>query len=203
MRAFGGVAQGTGKTTTVTKLCVYVDRTNGGDSYGDVTLVPKYGHKTCIAGKRGPAGDSSVISWNKTVATPAAVTDNRYGAVAHFVDLAKVGPFTVRGYCSSGEGVQAITDVLSAQDSSSFAWDDNVYPGSFNSGDDRSASNPATGSPGSPGYATEYQNGEFSVSTADQKSAFTGFATNGVYLNGANGPACSFQGYIVVGTLAP
>jgi hypothetical protein len=42
------------------------------------------------------------------------------------------------------------------------------------------------------------QNGEFSVSTADQKTAFTGFATNGVYIQGPTGPACSFTGYLVL-----
>ena len=35
MRAFAGVAHTTIKTNTVTRFCVYVDRTNGGDSYGD------------------------------------------------------------------------------------------------------------------------------------------------------------------------
>ena len=61
-------------------------------------------------------------------------------------------------------------------------------------------SNFANGSPGSPGFVSDYQNGDFQVSTADQKTAFTGFASNGVYLNGADGPACSFQGYVVLET---
>jgi len=192
-----------GVTKTVSQLCVYVDRTHGGSSYGDLSVIPKYNHKVCIAGKRGPAGNSSVISWNKTVATPAGVGAKRFGSVSHSVDLAKVGPFTVRGYCSSPDGIGAVTDVLSAQDGSSFAWDDSVSAGSFNSGSDLKASNWAYGSAQSPGYATEYSNGEFSVSTADMKTAFTGFATNGVYLNGPNGPACSFQGYIVLEKAAP
>jgi hypothetical protein len=66
VRAFGGTAAV--KTKTVTKLCVYVDRRDGGDSYGDYSADPTYGNKVCITGKRGPAGDSSVITWNKTVA---------------------------------------------------------------------------------------------------------------------------------------
>ena len=161
-------------------------------------MIPKYGHQTCIVGKRGPAGNNTVITWNKTVATPSVIGAKRYGVAQHFVDLAKVGPFTVRGYCSSGEGVSATTDVLSAQDGSSFAWDDNVEAGNFNSGNDVVASNSANGSTNSPGFATEYQNGEFSVSTSDQKTAFTGFATNGVYIQGPEGPACSFIGHLVV-----
>ncbi len=198
MRAFAGTVRATAKTSTVSTLCVYVDRKHGGSSYGDLTLVPTYGHKVCIAGKRGPAGDSSVITWNKTVATPSVPTAKRYGVAAHFVDLAKVGPFTVRGYCQGGDGVRAVTNVLSAQDGSSFAWDDSVHAGTFNSGDDVQASNFASSASQLPDFATEYSNGEFSVSTANQKTAFSGFATNGVNLNGADGPACSFIGHLVL-----
>ena len=39
MLAFAGVAHGTAKTTTVTRLCVYIDRSSTGDSYGDVTVT--------------------------------------------------------------------------------------------------------------------------------------------------------------------
>lgn len=207
MRAFAGVAHHTAQTKTVTRLCVYVDRTHKGSSYGDYTANPKYGHKTCITGKRGPAGppgpagDTSVITWNATVATPAVIGAKRKGygvAQPHYVDLATVGPFTVRGYCESGEGVSAVTDVLSAQDGSSLAWDDNTYPADFNNGDDRQASNFANGAPGQPGIITEYDNGEFTASTGDQTTAFTGFATNGVYIQGAEGPACSFIGHLVI-----
>lgn len=199
MRAVAGVAHNTVVTKTVTKLCVYVDRKNGGDSYGDVSVVPKYKNKVCIAGKRGPAGDTSVISWNKTVATPSGPpAAKRGGPIGNFVDLAKAGPFTVRGYCATGEGIEAYTNVLSAQDGSSFAWDDTTYPANFNSGTNLHASNFAFGGPQSPAFVTEYTNGEFSVSTSDQKTAFTGFATNGVYIQGSEGPACSFTGYLVL-----
>jgi len=195
VRAFAGTTHVVTSMKTVTRFCVYIDRTNGGQSYGDVSVVPKYNHKVCIVGK---PGNSSVISWNKTVATPSSIGANRYGVALHYVDLATVGPFTVRGYCSSLQNVQAVTDVLSAQDGSSFAWDDNVHAASFNSGSVFPASNFASGSTQSPGFATEYSNGEFSVSTADQKTAFSGFATNGVYIQGPQGPACSFIGHLVV-----
>jgi hypothetical protein len=187
-------------TKNVTKFCVYVDRHNGGASYGDVSVVPKYKHQTCIVGKRGPAGDSSVITWNKTVATAPSIGATRAGtgSLANFVDLATVGPFTVRGYCQSGDGVGAVTRVLSAQDGSSFAWDDDSQPASFNNGNSLQASNFANGTSQSPSFVTEYQNGEFSVTTGDQKMAFTGFAANGVYIQGPEGPACSFIGHLVV-----
>ncbi len=196
-KAFAGVGRWMGTTTTVTKMCVYVDRTNGGASYGDLSVIPKYDHKTCIVGKRGPAGASDIVTWNATVATPSSIGSPRQGAT-HSVDLAKVGPFTVRGYCYSTEGVGAVTDVISAQDGSSFGWDDNGQPGAFNSGSDRQASNPAIGVPDSPDFAPERGNGEFSATTGDQKTAITGWATNGVYIQGPNGPACSFIGHLVI-----
>jgi hypothetical protein len=201
VRALAGTTHTKVVTKNVTKFCVYVDRHNGGSSYGDVSVVPKYMNKTCIVGKRGPAGDSSVITWNKTVATapaPPAAPRVGSGLLANDVDLAKVGPFTVRGFCSNNGSVQAQTRVLSAQDGSSFAWDDSTYPADFNNGSNVQASNIATGLPQSPSFVTEYNNGEFSVSTPDQKMAFTGFASNGVYIQGATGPACSFIGHLVV-----
>ena len=107
-------------TKTVTKYCVYVDRKDGGDSYGDLSAIPKYGHKLCIVGKRGskgstgapgPKGDTGAkgdtgdqgppgppgagtVTWNKTIATAGADFAN-----ANTVTLATVGPFTVTGYC--------------------------------------------------------------------------------------------------------
>jgi hypothetical protein len=207
VRAFAGTSHVTvTDTKVVTKFCVYVDRRNGGDSYGDLSVVPKYSHKVCIVGKRGPSGSSSIVSWNKTIATAGAPPGAKHFARkgnANFVDLAKIGPFTIRGFCSSVEGVQATTDVVSGQDGSSFAWDDNVQAGSFNSGNTAQASNSAYGSSESAGYATEYDNGDFAVTTADGATAFTGFATNGVYINGAEGPACSFQGHVVIENAAP
>jgi hypothetical protein len=206
VRAFAGVSHTKVVTKNVTRFCVYVDRHNPGDSYGDVTVIPKYKNRICIVGKRGAAGDSSVITWNKTVAEAPAPPSARHvksGFSGNTVDLAKVGPFTVRGYCASSEGVEAYTNVLSAQDGSSFAWDDNEQAGSFNNGDNERASNYAEGSAQDPSFVTEYENGEFAVSTNDQKTAFTGFSSNGVYIQGADGPACSFTGYLVVEKLNP
>ncbi|HUZ16222.1 MAG TPA: hypothetical protein VMU72_08600 [Gaiellaceae bacterium] len=201
MRAFAGVTHNTVRTKTVTRLCVYVDRKDGGDSYGDLSAQSKYGHKTCIVGKRGPAGNTSVITWNKTVAVGATIYTGKRkagGLPAGAIVLATVGPFTVRGYCNAIEGTSAVTDVVSGQDGSSFAWGDNYLSGDFNSGNDQQASNSANGSSNSPDFVNEYSGGDFSVSTGDQKTAFTGFANNGVYIDGPNGPACSFTGYLVM-----
>jgi Collagen triple helix repeat (20 copies) len=44
------------KTSTTSKFCVYVDKHHGDPSYGDVSILQKYGHQTCIVGKRGRRG---------------------------------------------------------------------------------------------------------------------------------------------------
>jgi hypothetical protein len=202
VRAFAGALHGTVTTKTVTRFCVYVDRTHGGASYGDVSLAPKYKHRVCIVGKRGAAGDSSVITWNKTVSVGCTIYGAKRrvggGLPACAINLASVGPFTVRGFCVSVEGTAAVTDVVSGQDGSSFAWGDNYRSGDFNSGNDQQASNLASGSSGDPDFVNEYDSGDFSVSTGDQKTAFTGFASNGVFIDGPEGPACSFTGHLVL-----
>ena len=209
VRAFAGTTHTVMHTKTVTKLCVYVDRTHGGDSYGDVSVIPKYNHKVCIAGKdgkRGPAGadgDTSVITWNKTVAEPTQLplaprNAGLGGPPPTAVDLVTVGPFTVKGVCEAGEGVEAATYVSSSQDGSFLTWNNNFYNGTFNSGNTIFVSGWATGGPQSPAWVNDGPRGDFSVSTADNTTAFTAFANEGVYMAGANGPACSFTGYLVV-----
>jgi hypothetical protein len=200
MRAVAGVSHNKVVTKTVTKFCVYVDHTNPGDSYGDVTVLPKYKNRVCIAGKRGRAGDSSVVTWNKTIATAGAppAARRKAGGSSGTVTLAHVWPFTVKGHCVSGEDVEAYTTVVSTENGSSLAWAYTSDPGSFDFGQEARVSNSAHGLPLAPDFQTEHGNGEFSVSTSDQKTAFTGFATNGVYIQGQGGPACSFTGYLVL-----
>ena len=179
----------TATTTTVTRFCFYKDFSNRGDSYGDLSALPKYGHETCIAGATPVRRDTTVISWNKTVATAPGS-----------VDLATVGPFTVRGYCSYDESVSAtvaVTDVVSAQDGSSIqAGDGDTYSGDFDSGTDAQASHSAQGTSDEPAF--DGGNSSFSVKTSDDTTAFVGFPSNGVYVNGAEGPVCSFTGYLVL-----
>jgi hypothetical protein len=40
----------------VSRFCIYIDHRNGGDSYGDLSAVAKYGNKICVVGKRGAKG---------------------------------------------------------------------------------------------------------------------------------------------------
>jgi hypothetical protein len=43
----------------VSRFCIYIDHRNGGDSYGDLSAVAKYGNKICVVGKRGAKGTKS------------------------------------------------------------------------------------------------------------------------------------------------
>ena len=56
--ALTATAAGANKITTKTtsKFCVYVDAHHADASYGDLSVLKKYGHKTCIVGKRGRRG---------------------------------------------------------------------------------------------------------------------------------------------------
>ena len=50
----GALAGATAKQRS--RFCVYIDRTGRGASHDDVSVAPKYGHKTCIVGKQGAKG---------------------------------------------------------------------------------------------------------------------------------------------------
>ena len=52
-----GALAGAGASAKQTsRFCVYIDKTDRGNSHLDVTVDPKYGHKTCIVGKQGAKG---------------------------------------------------------------------------------------------------------------------------------------------------
>jgi hypothetical protein len=50
----GALAGATAKQTS--RFCVYIDKTDRGNSHLDISADPKYGHKTCIVGKQGAKG---------------------------------------------------------------------------------------------------------------------------------------------------
>jgi hypothetical protein len=50
----GALAGATAKETS--RFCVYIDKTDRGNSHLDISANPKYGHKTCIVGKQGAKG---------------------------------------------------------------------------------------------------------------------------------------------------
>ena len=50
----GALAGAAAKQTS--RFCVYIDKTDRGNSHLDISADPKYGHKTCIVGKQGAKG---------------------------------------------------------------------------------------------------------------------------------------------------
>ena len=50
----GALAGASAKQTS--RFCVYIDKTDRGNSHLDISANPKYGHKTCIVGKQGAKG---------------------------------------------------------------------------------------------------------------------------------------------------
>jgi hypothetical protein len=245
--AFAGVAKKASharnvasSTKTVSRFCVYVDHTGRGDSNGDLSVVPTYGNKTCIVGKRGPKGGTgakgstgaagakgatgatgpqgpagpqgtagapgttNMVTWNTTIAEGAPLPEATHAALhaagPNTVTLATVGPLTVVGYCGTDGSTIAETDLTTSQDGSFLQWDDEQYDGDFNNDGAYEASQDAFGAPGEPdwiGPSAGDQANEFAAQSADGSTTITGFANEGVYVLGPDGPACSFSGYLV------
>jgi hypothetical protein len=89
---------------------------------------------------------------------------------------------------------------MTSQDGSSLQWDDEEWAGTFNNDGAYEASDDANGSPGNPdwqGPSGGDQPNEFAAISADGNTSITGFPSQGVYVQGPEGPACSFSGYLV------
>jgi hypothetical protein len=146
-------------------------------------------------GPQGPAGLSNIVSWNTTIATAGADF-----AHANTVTLATVGPFTLKGYCyDRGPSTTAETYISTTQDNSYMSdfWQSDQIP--FN------ASQGFVEIGLSMGGETDIHafgfTGPFEGSTAavsgDGATAINILTNVGVWMQGANGPACSFLGFLV------
>ncbi len=223
-------------TKTVSQYCVYVDRTDSGDSFGDLSALPKYGNKTCIqskqgakgakgatgaAGDQGPKGDTgsqgpqgppganapgNMVTWNTTIAeagsppTLAHAGPKTTDAGPNTVTLATVGPLTIVGVCGSGEGVFAETDIMTTQDGSFLQWNEEQFNGDFDNNGLYEASRDAQGDSEDPdwiGPSADDEANTFAAQSADGTTSITGFPNEGVFVEGSDGPACSFSGYLV------
>lgn len=140
-----------------------------------------------------------MVTWNTTIAVGGTPPGSPKEDPTE-VTLATVGPFTVVGYCGNVESTQAETDLVTTQDGSSLQWDDEQHNGIFNNDGPYQVSQDANGSPGNPdwiGPSAGDQANEFAAISADGKTSITGFPNEGVYVQGAQGPACTFTGYLV------
>jgi hypothetical protein len=152
---------------------------------------------TGATGPQGPAGPSNVVSWNVTVASAGADQSH-----PNTVTLATVGPFTLQGSCWNeipGNVTYAQTNISTSQVNSSL--DKVGYTGPFSPSDgftmigEQATGDSATHvsellGPGSYSSAAE---------SSDGNTAINIFNNQGVWIQGASGPACSFSGFLVKG----
>jgi hypothetical protein len=147
------------------------------------------------AGSSGSSG-AGMVRWRTTAATAGSA------AAPTIVTLATVGPFTITGECfSDGSGnTQAGTYIQTSQDGAaveSYSAGETVpldvsdgaveVDDTFASGDTASNEEDFEGADG----------GSWAAENADGSVALQGLGAQGVWMQGASGPACSFSGFLV------
>jgi hypothetical protein len=152
--------------------------------------------KEGLQGKTGAEGNPHTIRWRTSVASAGKTI----GEPATVV-LAEVGPFTITGRCyESGTNTAAAT-YIGTTETGSFAQG---YSGQgseepLTAGEVLQISED-TAEGNTIGHEANFRSpddGSWAAETADGSLALNGFGTQGVWLQGASGPACSFSGYIV------
>jgi hypothetical protein len=148
------------------------------------------------AGSSGSAGSTGLVRWRLTAAAAGTVDSPT------IVTLATVGPFAVTGECfSDGSGnTQAGTYIQTSQDGAaveSYSAGETVpldvsdgaveVDDTFASGDTASNEEDFEGADG----------GTWAAESADGSVALQGLGAQGVWMQGASGPACSFSGFLV------
>jgi collagen triple helix repeat protein len=153
-----------------------------------------------LQGKEGPQGKegvSGMIRWRTTVAAAG-----KSKAEPATVVLAKVGPFTVTGNCYVETTLTDAATYISTSETGSYAQG---YSGKgsekpLTAGESLQISE-ETAEGTTATHETDYlspNDGSWSAMTHEGSVAFDGFGTQGVWLQGASGPACSFSGYLVI-----
>jgi hypothetical protein len=147
------------------------------------------------AGSSGSSGPG-MVRWRTTAATAGSAD------APTIVTLATVGPFTITGECfSDGSGnTQAGTYIQTSQDGAaveSYSAGETVpldasdgaveVDDTFASGDTASHEEDFEGADG----------GSWAAENADGSVAVQGLGAQGVWMQGASGPACSFSGFLV------
>lgn len=140
---------------------------------------------------------STVTSWKTTVATAGSSPSS-----PAIVKLATVGPFTVTGECfSDGSGnTEAGTYVQTSQSGAALESGGNgeTVPLDVSDGavevDDTYASGTTAGN------SEDFEGadgGSWAAESADGSVTLQGLGAQGVWMQGASGPACSFSGFLV------
>jgi hypothetical protein len=165
--------------------------------------------KEGIAGKEGPQGPlgkegapgkegvSGMIRWRTTVAAAG-----KSEAEPATVVLAKVGPFTVTGHCYVKTTQTDAATYIGTSETGSYAQG---YSGRGSEEPLKAGEEPQISEETASGVTATHEaryfspnDGSWSATTHDGSVAFDGFGTQGVWLQGASGPACSFSGHLVI-----
>jgi hypothetical protein len=148
-------------------------------------------------GSRGPEGVSGLDRWRTTVATAGKSKEE-----PAIVVLATVGPFTVEGHCYEAGTETAAATYIRTSEAGSFAQ------GYGNQGSEKPlkaeedlqiSEDVAVGITAT--HEAKFDSpddGSWGAVSQDNSVSLNGFGSQGVWLQGESGPACSFSGYLVI-----
>lgn len=145
-------------------------------------------------GPRGIKGGAGLIRWRTTIDAPG-----KSAKEPETVELATAGPFTITGHCfTSGLYTRAATYIRTSENGSyaAGAYEEksplNVADG------DVQMSGSAEGKTAEHEPQFESHEASWGAEAPNGSMALDGFANQGVWIQGASGPACSFSGFLVV-----
>ena len=163
---------------------------------GSATNATNAANATNATNATTAANLTGLMRWRMTVATPGASS-----SAPHTATLATVGPFTITGECYiNGTNTEAGTFIASSQ--AGAAAQGYSGEGSVPLGPSDGAVQISDGLvDGATASHTENfdgpDDGSWAAENADGSVTLNGFGNQGVYMQGASGPACSFSGFLI------
>jgi hypothetical protein len=162
--------------------------------HGTTGKVGATGPGGTTLGASGGSG-SGLVTWRTTVQTAGASP-----SAPAIVTLATVGPFTITGECySDGQGNTDGGTYLQTSETNSSVEDNGEYtPLSASDGPTDIDTTDASGT--TVGNEEDFEGadgGTWAAESANGSIAIQGLAAQGVWMQGASGPACSFSGFLV------
>lgn len=147
-------------------------------------------------GAPGKEGVSGVLRWRTTVATAG-----KSEGEATTVVLATAGPFTVTGHCYEATTKTDAATYISTSETGSYAqgYDSEGSEKPLTAGESLQISED-TASGITATHESKFDStddGSWGAVSATGSLSLNGFGNQGVWLQGASGPACSFSGYLV------
>jgi hypothetical protein len=147
-------------------------------------------------GPQGKEGTTPITRWRATVAAPGTSISEPATVV-----LATVGPFTVSGHCYESAGSTEAATYIETSETGSFAQgyfgEGSEEP--LTAGEDLQISEDIAKGTAATHEANFHSadDGSWAAESASGSIALSGFGSQGVWMGGESGPACSFSGYLV------